>query len=99
MEELAESSEREVVREANIPGGRVRVFDDGSIELETAADKTWYRSFTELERSLRARDGLKSKQSDSADGNGGDTSAVSAPTATATDASPGQQATTTNIIS
>jgi len=100
VEEMAESPEREVIREANIPGGRVRIFDDGSIELETPASKTWYRSFTELERSLRARDGLKThQQSDSADGNGGDTSAVPAPTATSTDASPGQQATSTNIIS
>jgi hypothetical protein len=94
VEEMAESPEREVIREANIPGGRVRIFDDGSIELETATDKTWYRSFTELERSLRARDGLKThQQSDSADGNGGDTSAAPA-TATSTEgASPGQRAT------
>ena len=57
------------------------------------------RSFTELERSLRASDGLKShKQSDSADGNGGDTSAAFA-TAPSTEASPGPQATSTNITS
>jgi hypothetical protein len=48
-----------VVREANIPGGSVRVFDDASIELQTAAGTRWFRSFAELERSLRGSEGVK----------------------------------------
>ena len=56
------SEDRVVVREANIPGGKVRVFDDGSIEHETASGTNWYRSFTELERSLRAKDSLGTRQ-------------------------------------
>lgn len=48
-----------VVREANIPGGSVRVFDDASIELQTAAGTRRFRSFAELERSLRGSEGVK----------------------------------------
>jgi hypothetical protein len=55
----AEFRDKVVVREANIPGGNVRVFDDASIELQTAAGTRWFRSFAELEHSLRASDGLK----------------------------------------
>ena len=51
-----------IVREANIPGGSVKVFDDGSIELQTAAGTRWFRSFAELERSLRASNGLQPHQ-------------------------------------
>jgi hypothetical protein len=58
-----------VIREANIPGGKVRVFDDGSIEHQTAAGTKWFRSFAELERSLRAKDNVKPPQ-EVADGNG-----------------------------
>ena len=61
--------ERTVIREANIPGGKVRVFDDGSIEHQTAAGTNWFRSFTELERSLRAEASVKSPQG-AFDGNG-----------------------------
>src|SRR5262245_13205438 len=46
--------EEAVVREGNIPGGKVRVFDDASIELQTAAGAWRFRSFAELEHSLRA---------------------------------------------
>ena len=45
--------------------GQGRVFDDGSIEIETAGGTKWYRSFTELERSLRAKDGLEPGQNSS----------------------------------
>ena len=54
----AQSPERVVVREASVPGGKARVFDDGSIEIQTATGTKWYRSFAELERSLRANHGL-----------------------------------------
>ena len=53
----AEFRDKLVVREANIPGGSVRIFDDASIELQTAAGKRWYRSFAELEHSLQASKG------------------------------------------
>ena len=43
-----------VIREGSIPGGNVRVFDDSSIELQTAAGTRVFRSFAELEFSLRA---------------------------------------------
>jgi hypothetical protein len=46
---------RDVVQEADIPGGHVKVFDDGSIELQTGARTTWYRNFAELERALHGR--------------------------------------------
>jgi hypothetical protein len=46
---------RDVVQEADIPGGHVKVFDDGSIELQTGAGTTWYRNFAELERALHGR--------------------------------------------
>jgi hypothetical protein len=59
--------ERVVIREANIPGGKVRVFDDGSIEHQTAVGTNWFRNFAELERSLRAKESVKSEISD---GNG-----------------------------
>jgi hypothetical protein len=55
----AEFRDKVVVREANIPGGNVKIFDDASIELQTAAGTKWFRSFAELEHSLRASDGLK----------------------------------------
>jgi hypothetical protein len=55
----AEFREKVVVREGNIPGGNVRVFDDASIELQTTAGTRWFRSFAELEHSLRASEGLK----------------------------------------
>ena len=55
----ADFRNRAVVREANIPGGSVRVFDDASIELQTAAGTRWFRSFAELERSLRGSEGVK----------------------------------------
>jgi hypothetical protein len=61
--------ERVVIREANIPGGKVRIFGDGSIEHQTAAGTNWFRSFAELERSLRAKDSVKPPQ-EVADGNG-----------------------------
>ena len=57
-----EVSDKVIVREANIPGGSVKVFDDGSIELQTAAGTRWFRSFAELERSLRASNGLQPHQ-------------------------------------
>jgi len=43
-----------VIREGGIPGGNVRVFDDSSIELQTATGTRVFRSFAELEASLRA---------------------------------------------
>jgi hypothetical protein len=54
--------DRVVIREANIPGGKVRVFDDGSIEHQTAAGTNWFRSFAELERALRSKDSVKPPQ-------------------------------------
>jgi hypothetical protein len=64
-------ADRVVVREANIPGGRVKVFDDDSFELQTDAGTTWYRNVTELERSLRAKDAPKpSQELDEADKHG-----------------------------
>ena len=54
-----EVPDKVIVREANIPGGTIRVFDDGSIELQTAAGTRWFRSFAELERSLRDQHGAK----------------------------------------
>ena len=70
------SSVRVVVREANVPGGSVRVFDDGSIEHQTGAGTKWYRNFAELERSLRASIGVNIGNGD---GHGGD-ARVTAPT-------------------
>jgi hypothetical protein len=62
-------------------GGRVRIFDDSSIELQTEAGTTWYRSFTELERSLRRKNGLQPSEDVDTTGNGsehgGDTGATS----------------------
>ena len=54
--------DRVVIREANIPGGKVRIFDDGSIEHQTAAGTNWFRSFAELERALRSKDSVKPPQ-------------------------------------
>ena len=70
------SSVRVVVREANVPGGSVRVFDDGSIEHQAGAGTKWYRNFAELERSLRASIGVSIGNGD---GHGGD-ARVTAPT-------------------
>ena len=39
------------------------MFDDGSIELQTAAGTRWFRNFAELERSLRATNALQPRQS------------------------------------
>jgi hypothetical protein len=47
-------SERKVVRKATVPGGRVTLYDDGSIEYEDAHGARWFKNFAELERSLRA---------------------------------------------
>jgi hypothetical protein len=58
----AEFRDKVVVREANIPGGNVRVFHDASIELQTAAGTRWFRSFAELEHSLGASEGLNPRQ-------------------------------------
>jgi hypothetical protein len=55
----AEFRDKVVVRESKIPGGNVRIFDDASIELQTAAGTRRYRNFAELEHSIRASDGLK----------------------------------------
>ena len=38
------------------------MFDDGSIELQTAAGTRWFRNFAELERSLRATNALQPRQ-------------------------------------
>ena len=54
----ADFRNRAVVREANIPAAAL-VFDDASIELQTAAGTRWFRSFAELERSLRGSEGVK----------------------------------------
>ena len=54
----AEFRDKVVVREANIPGGSVRIFDDASIELQTADGTRWYRNFAELESSLRVSNDL-----------------------------------------
>ena len=43
-----------VIREGSIPGGSVRVFDDASIELQTAAGTSVFRNYAELKCSLRA---------------------------------------------
>lgn len=43
-----------VLQEQRVPGGVVRVFKDGSIELETAAGTRWFRDFEELERVSKA---------------------------------------------
>ena len=43
-----EVSDKVIVREANIPGGSVKVFDDGSIELQTAAGTKRFRSLRNL---------------------------------------------------
>ena len=51
--------EKAVIREGSIPGGNVKVFDDASIELQTAAGTRVFRSFAELEHSLRAGEALK----------------------------------------
>jgi hypothetical protein len=61
-QEAQDSADRVLVREANIPQGHVRVFDDGSFELQTADGTTWYRNVTELERSLRAKDAPRPPQ-------------------------------------
>ena len=58
-QEADQPPERVVVREASVPGGKAKVFDDGSIEIQTATGTKWYRSFTELERALRAKDGAE----------------------------------------
>jgi hypothetical protein len=81
------SADRVVVREANIPQGRVKVFDDGSFELQTDAGTTWYRNVTELERSLRSKDTLRQSQEPvrrEASHDGGNGSATGPLTATET---------------
>jgi hypothetical protein len=82
-QEEGEGADRVIVREANIPGGHVRIFDDSSIELQTEAGTTWYRSFTELERSLRMKDGLKPSEDVDTTDNGsehGDIPGATSPT-------------------
>lgn len=61
---LEAAPERAVIREADIPGGKVRIFDDGSIEHETAAGTNWFRNFAELERSLSAKNSLPPPQNE-----------------------------------
>jgi hypothetical protein len=79
-----EPADRMVVREASIPGGKVRFFDDGSIEHETAAGASWFRSFAELERSLRAKDALRPRQDpDNAGSHNGGNDNVPGPVTTA----------------
>jgi hypothetical protein len=75
--------ERVVIREASIPGGKVRIFDDGSIEHETAAGTNWFRNFAELERSLRAQESVKVEDSDGNGQDHQDHNASSQPTANA----------------
>jgi hypothetical protein len=80
-QEADQIPERVVVREASVPGGKAKVFDDGSIEIRTATGTKWYRSFTELERSLRVNDVQECSRSgpSSEKGNGEQSSNVSSP--------------------
>ena len=45
-----------ILQEQHLPGGTVRVFTDGSIELETSAGTRWFRDFNELERVSKAQE-------------------------------------------
>jgi hypothetical protein len=67
----AQSPEKVVIQEAAIPGGIVKIFDDSSIELQTAEGSNWFANFPELERSLRAKERLKSREANDSDANGG----------------------------
>jgi hypothetical protein len=80
-QEADQPPEKVVIREASVPGGKAKVFDDGSIEIQTASGTKWFRSFTELERSLRGKDGVEPRQNATSESNngGGHGGAVKAP--------------------
>ena len=50
----AEVSLPALLQEEKVPEGVVRLFEDGSIELETSAGTRWFRDFEELERVSKA---------------------------------------------
>jgi hypothetical protein len=52
--------ENVVVHHEEMKSGSFRVFKDGSIEIESAGEKRWYRDFAELERSRLSSPGVQS---------------------------------------
>lgn len=54
------SRERTIIGKGDVPGGIVTLFDDNSIELETASGRKWFPSLADLEKSFRPSDGSPS---------------------------------------
>ena len=44
-----------IIKQGRFDWGSFSAFEDGSIELERAGVKQWFRNFSELERSLNYR--------------------------------------------